>query len=389
MRAALLALALAGLFAPPAAAADTPAALVRKLGHPEFRVREAAAADLARLGSGALQALTEGARSPDAEVADQCKKLLPAAEAADRAEGLAALLRDPTAPPSKRLPGVESFLKTTGGTTAARELYAELVRQHPEVMVARERDPRAAGDLFQRHEEALNARYREALRKAKSKYEADVVTPADFALFLVFAADPRVNRGPRHHVYQNMLVLSKKVRAAQTEGDQAPAFRGLFAHWLLAEPLDVYQRTGFELAAEVRIPELLPRAVRLIADKATPARTRAMAMTALLQAGTKDHLPALTAHLNDKTEVDSANLGGGGVFRTQVRDVALGLSVRLAGEKEEDFGLGDRRFGTGRGVPKCLYYYGFTDDEAREKSHRQWQAWLKAHPEAGPKKAER
>jgi hypothetical protein len=383
-----LVLGLAGLMATQVAA-DDPATLVQKLGHPEFRVREAAAAELTRLGSAALPALAEGAKSSDSEVAEQCRKLLPRAEAADRAAGLAALVRDPTAAPPKRLPRVDSFLKAAGDTKPARELYAELVRQHPEAMVALERDPRSAADLFQRHGEALNARVREALKTAKSRGEGMVATPTDFALFLVFATDPGVNRGPRHHVYQNMLVFSKKLRAALIEGDQAPALRGLFVHWLLSEPLDLYQQTGFELAAEVRIPGLLPVALRLIADKATAAKTRAMAMTVLLQGGTRDHLPVLAAHLDDRTEVYLANLGAGGVFRTQVRDVALGLSVRLAGAKEEDFGLGDRRFGDGRGVPKCLYYYGFTADEARGEAHRRWKEWTKAHPAAGAKKGEK
>jgi hypothetical protein len=385
-------LVLAGLMTLPAAAGDTPADLVRKLGHPEFRVREAAAATLVRLGATAVPALTEGSGSPDAEVAEQCKKLLPQAEAADRAEGLAALVGDPKAPPPKRLPGVESFLKAAGDTKAARELYADLLGEHPDLMVARERDPKAAGDLFYRYGEDLNARFRQKLKTAKSKYEGMVATPTDLALFLAFAADPRVNQAPRHHVYQNMLVLSTTARAALTEGDQAPALRGLFVHWLLNEPVELYQRTGFELAAEVRIPELLPRAAQLIADKGTPPKLRAMAMTALLQGGTKDHLRLLAPHLDDKTEVSVANMGGGRAFHTQVRDVALGMSVRLAGEREEDFGLGDRRFGGGpgvRGVPICLYYYGFTDDKSREEAHRKWREWVRKNPAAaggGPAK---
>lgn len=188
MRHLPLCLVLAGLTTVPAAGADTPADLVRKLGHPEFRVREATAVELARLGSSALQALTEGAKSSDSEVAEQCRRLLPQAEAADRTEGLAALLSDSKAPPSKRLPGVESFLKAAGDTKEARELYADLVRQHADAMVARERDPKAAADLFVRYGEDLNARFRKNLRAAGSKSDGFAVSPTDLALFLVFAA---------------------------------------------------------------------------------------------------------------------------------------------------------------------------------------------------------
>lgn len=387
MRASLLALSSAAVFAVSAVAADDPATLVRKLGHPSYKVREAAAADLARLGAAALPALAEGARGSDAEVADRCRKLIPQVEAADREAGLAALLRDPTAPPPERLPGVKEFLTATGDTRAAREIYAALFRAHPEAMIARERDPKSAAVLFRKHGEGLDGRFRAALKIAESKYEGMVASRADLALFFVFAADPRFNRVRRPHVYQNMLVLSRTLRMALTEGDQAPATRALFVHWLINEPLDVYREAGFELAAEVGVPELLPRVLRLLADKGTPARTRAMAMTALIRSGSKDHLSAVAAHLADTAEVYSGTPGGGEVFRTQVRDVALGVGVRLAGLKDEDFGLGDCRFGGGRGVPQCLYYYGFADKEARETAHRQWKEWLKAHPPEGLKKA--
>ena len=50
MRSFAIPIALFGLMTVPAAGADTPADLVRKLGHPEFRVREAAATSLVRLG---------------------------------------------------------------------------------------------------------------------------------------------------------------------------------------------------------------------------------------------------------------------------------------------------------------------------------------------------
>lgn len=382
MRPFAIHIALAGLMTLPAAAADTPADLVRKLGHPEFRVREAAAATLVRLGATAVPALTEGSGSPDAEVAEQCRKLLPQAEAADRAEGLAALLSEPKGPPSKRLPGVESFLKAAGDTKEARELYADLLRQHPDLMVARERDPKAAADLLFRYGEDLNARFRKNLKAAKSKAEGLAASPTDLALFLVFAADPRVNQLPRHYVFQNILAVSRSARTALSEGDRAPALAGLFVQWLLAEPDTLYQQTGFVLAAWVRVPGLLPRAVQLISDKTTPAKLRAMAMTTLLQGGSKDHLGLMALHLDDKTEVEVANMGGGRVFHTQVRDVALGMSVRLSGAREEDFGLGDRRFGEGRGVPQWLYYYGFTDDKSREDAHRKWREWVRKNPAA-------
>jgi hypothetical protein len=169
-----------------------------------------------------------------------------------------------------------------------------------------------------------------------------------------------------------------------TEDEHAPVMRKLFVNWLFNEPQDIFQQSGFELAAEVKMPQFRPRALKVINDKDAPGKTKAMAMISLLQVGSKEHIKYLTPYLTDKTEVYTATLGAGLVFRTQHRDVAMGISVRLAGEKEEDFGLGDRRFGVGRGVPRCLYYYGFTDAKSRDESHAKWKDWLRKNPEFLP-----
>lgn len=380
MRLTLLAIGLAALIAGPAFATDSPGDLVKKLGDRSFKVRTDAAAQLVKLGSAAVPALIDGTKHRDAEVAEQCRALLPRAQALDRSEKLAVLLRDSDAPPPKGLPGLEQFLKVTGDSKPARDLYGDLIRQHEKAMVARENDPTAAGDLFYQYGEDINGRFREGLKTAKSKFAAMVVSPTEITFFFVFAADPRVNWQRRHVIYQNMLVLNTKVKAALTEGEQAPAMRKLFMNWLSYEPIDMFSQAGFELAAELKMPDFLPQAVKLINDKDAPAKTKAMSMISLLQIGSKEHIRNLTPHLTDKTEVCVANFRGN-VFRTQLRDVAMGMSIQLAGERLEDYGLGDRRFGDGRGIPRCLYYYGFTDQSSRDESHAKWKAWLNKHSE--------
>jgi hypothetical protein len=50
--------------------------LVKKLGDPEFAVREEAKAELAKIGAPALKALQEALQSPDAEVAESARSLI-------------------------------------------------------------------------------------------------------------------------------------------------------------------------------------------------------------------------------------------------------------------------------------------------------------------------
>jgi hypothetical protein len=384
MRLTLFQIVLAALIAAPADAAESPADLVRKLGDKSFKVRTEAAMQLVKLGSAALPALTDGRSHPDLEVADQCRKLIPQAIAKDQEEKLADFLRHPEAPPPKGLAGAEQFFKVTGDSKAAREVYVDLMNQHRDAMLARDSDPKAASDMFVRYGEEMYKRMRERAKTAKTKSELMVSSRTELTFFFLFAADPRIKILPKHYIFQGMLVFSSDLPAALTGGEHSPVMRKLFTNWLFNEPEDLFQQTGFELVAKLKMPDFLPQAVRVINDPATSAKTRAMAMITLRQVGSKEHVKILTPYLTDKTEVYVATLGAGLVFRTQLRDVALGMSVHLAGEEPTDYGLGDRRFGGGSGAPQCLYFYGFQDQASRDVSHAKWKEWLKKNPEFLP-----
>jgi hypothetical protein len=375
---------LAALIAAPADAAESPADLVRKLGDKSFKVRTEAAMQLVKLGSAALPALTDGSSHPDLEVADQCRKLIPQAIAKDQEEKLAEFLRHPEAPPPRGLAGAEQFFKVTGDSKAAREVYVDLMKQHRDAMLARESDPKAASDMFVRYGEEMHKRMRERAKTAKTKFELMVTSRTELTFYFVFAADPSIKIVPKHYIFQWMLVMSPTLRDGLTEGEHSAVMRKLFTNWLFNEQEDLFQQAGFELVAQTKMPDFLPQAVRVINDPAASAKVRAMAMVSLRQVGSKEHVKILTPHLTDKTEVYVATLGAGLVFRTQLRDVALGMSVHLAGEGPDQYGLSDRRFGVGRGAPQCLYFYGFQDQASRDGSHAKWKEWLKKNPEFLP-----
>lgn len=385
--------------APPA---DPCSELVRQLGDKSYRVRTEAAAELTRRGSAAVPALREGARHADAEIAAQCRRLLPQAEALLRKENLDALLSDATASPGKtggaepapaprpsvpgtianQLAGLEPFLKVTGDSRSARELYAELMREHGRAMELREQDPREASRVFNEVGRQIEARMREALKKgAGSKYEAMNPTPAEIALFLVFSADPRVNRGPRHIGFHYMLALNPKVKAALTDGRFAGPMRKLFVNWLVDDPSAFFRGFGFALAAEVKLPDFAPAMVRLIESKDSSAETRAGAMVSLLKSGSAGEVKVLSRYLTDRTVICVDVTDNGQRTKTQLRDVAMGVSVQLAGQHPRDFGLAEDRFGPGVfGLPNQLYYYGFPDDKSREAAHKKWKEWVDKNP---------
>jgi hypothetical protein len=381
---------------------DPCAELVRQLGDKSYRVRTEAAVELARMGSAAVPALREGAKHPDAEIAAVCRRLLPQAEALQRKENLDALLNETTGPPAKtggaerapqprpsvpgtianRLAGLEPFLKVTGDSRSARELYAELMREHGRAMELREQDPREAIRAFNEVGEQIKARMREAEKTgAKTKYEAMNPTPAEIALFLVFSADPRVNQGPRHSAFNNMLVLYPKVKAALTEGSFAAPMRKLFVNWLVNDTSAWFRQRGFALAAEAKLPDFAPAMVRLIEAKDSSAEIKAGAMVSLLKSGSAGEVKVLSRYLTDQTVVCVDVTDIGLRTKTQLRDVAMGVSLQIVGQHPRDYGLTDARFGPGVfGRSSELYYYGFPDDKSRDAAHKKWKDWVDKNP---------
>lgn len=393
----------AGPGLPHQAPPDPCSELVRQLGDNSYRVRTAAAAELARMGSAAVPALREGARHPDPEIAAECRRLLPQAEARQRKENLDALVNDATAPPAKpggaerapqprpavakttanQLAGLEQFIKVTGESRSARELYAELMREHGRAMELREQDPRGAIRAFNEVGEQFEARVREAYKNgARSKYEAMNPTLAEIALFLVFSADRRVNDGPRHRAFNNMLALNPpKLKAALTEGMFTAPIRKLFVNWLVNDTSAHFRLLGFAVAAEVTLPDFAPAMVRLIEAPDSPAEIKAGAMVSLLKSGSAGEVKVLSRYLTDLTVVCVHVTDNGQRLNTQLRDVAMGVGLQLAGQHPRDYGLTDDRFGPGVfGVPSQLYYYGFLDEKARDAAHKKWKEWLDKNP---------
>jgi hypothetical protein len=278
---------------------------------------------------------------------------------------------------------LEPFLKVTGDNRSARELYAELMGDHGRAIELLEKDAREATRAFNEVGEQLRERMREAERRGvESKYETMNPTPAEIALFLIFSADPRVNDRPRHIAFHYMLVLNPKMKAALTEGTFAAPMRKLFVNWLVNDTSTYFRQFGFTLAADVKLLDFAPAMVQLIEAKDSSAKIRALAMVSLLKSGSEGEVKVLSRYLTDQTEV-CADLPpvNGQRIKTQLRDVAMGISLQLAGQHPRDYGWTDERFGPGVfGIPNQLYYYGFVDDKSRDAAHKKWKEWLDKKP---------
>ena len=366
----------------PAAAPPRPEELVRQLGDKSFRVREEAARQLIRQGSAAVAALAAGSKDPDPQVSERSRQLLPQAAAVERNEKLAQLLKDPSAPPPKGLAGLDRFLKAAGDTKESRELYHELMSIHHRVVELAEKDPKAAAVEYNMFcAEAYN-RYRAGIQMGRYSYDNLFSGRSDITYLLFLSSDTRVRKNDNGINQSYILFNGTQLTKALGEKDGSPALRKLFLHWLENEPQSYIQQRGFQLAAQVNMKEALPIALKMLAKKDNDPWSKTQAMTALVKLGSKEHVPVLDPYLKDTSQVTTINFGNGDQLTVQMRDVAMGVQIQLAGQKMTDYGF-DNRFGGGWTSP---HYYGFRDDKSRDDAHAKWKDWAAKNLKAPEKK---
>lgn len=352
-----LLLALASLT--PGAEPDPAAALVRQLGSPSFPVREQAARELAALGRAARPALEAGSRDGDAEIRYRCSLLLPAAFDHDVKARLQAFLIDSDLDRDHGLPGWARFRDAVGNTPPNRQLYADLVRADARLLADVDRNPEAAGT-------ALAAAALQARQNTTRGVELNEI------LLLVFAAQAdKVKLPPPavQTVYQ--LLHQPAFRDGLAADRTGPTVRKLLMGWVehtRDESVAVMQWQS--LANAYGLKELAGPAVRVALDRQALPTMRAQALAVLGQVGDSTHAAAIAPVLGDEARV------GGGRFGnvTQVRDVALAITIHLHSQNPADFGFEGLRFNPGG--PFSYRSMGFRDDEARADARRRWQDWL-------------
>lgn len=348
--------------------------LVRQLGSPDFREREAASRALERLNRIALPALAEAAASnPDPEVRTRVELLRPKAEAADRQARLAAFRADTDGKFDHALPGWTTLRERAGDSADARALYLGMwdVKANADLLAALDGPPERLG-------RRLDARRAELYRQ-HVQYNGNLPRvpprPADLAALLLLdgLAPPPATRGYN----PTWSLLGQSVVRDSLNDDARPAFRRLLVGWLDArtDPAELYQ--AMSLAARLERKEMPPLryAAKLLDGdpKVTPVFYRMYALTV----AARDGKPALPVLAKGLTDTASTRLQVGGpngqvvAFEAQVRDVALAMSLVALGEEPEKYGFENAAPGSSRPM---YTQYRFPDDAARQAAFKKWAA---------------
>src|SRR5262245_2530985 len=349
--------------------------LVAQLGDPDYRDREKAAKELLTIGYAAKDAVLAGQRSADQEISDRCTKLYPAIWKHDLEKRVQRFLDEPAGPLPEDLPGAARWLKLAGDTNASRELYGEMVKAHPDPLLDVELHPERVPTAYLEHVRNVYTRIMpRPVGTTTTVRPGPAVEDVLLFLFLGAVGDVRTSVPPgTSTTYFYQFLNSANFAAKLSAGASGAPVRKLFAAWLEKERYPILLRRGMDVAAQNKVAECRATVLKIAADSRTVLYMRATALLGLAKLGTKDDLTELEPFLKDKTQIAIVRVNGE-PWAIQMRDVALGAAVQLAGESLADFGF-ERRPPANLVSVTSYTYYAFHSDDKRDAAQQKWKEW--------------
>jgi len=343
-------------------------ALVARLGHPDYRDRELAARQLLELGYAAKDAVLAGQQSSDTEISDRCTRLYPAVWRHDLDKRIQRFLEDPEGVTPDDLPGAARWLTIAGDGRASRELYGEMLKSHPELLLDVQFHPERLRDIYT---EFIRTVYsRNMVRVSGKAREQPGPSDSEQLLFFFLGAvdDVRPSRAlpgtssTYYHLFLNAASLGTKL--------SNEPMRKLYAAWLEKERYSVVLRNAISIAATNEVHECAPAVLKIAADLTAVPAVRATALLGFGKLATRDDIKQLEPFLKDKLVIVNVIVNGerGAV---QVRDVALAAAIQAARQDTSDFGFERRSVGAVGTYTFCA----FSNDDNREAAHQKWKDW--------------
>ncbi len=384
--------------------------LVRQLGSEQFAERERAEEELSKMGRLARAALLEAVNDdPDAEIRTRCQTLLPRANTLEMKARLEVFLADADGKYEHNLPGWNEFSSLVRDEwtflghpiwtdksldKAARKVFADLISTQANryVMLAvGSRDTDLGQLVSARRQELYSLKYPRVMVVGGVVRQPTVrrdPTVADIAT-LLFAESYAPRAGSTRTNSISVLISSSGFTAAAARGDDtARVYKAIAAAWLESrqDVMDMYY--AMNIASNLGLSDQGCRlAARLFESKGAISSYRGMAAATLARLGNKTHLPLLEKAMTDTAVVYTVRKAVAGkpvneweTHEIQVRDVALAVSVILAGQKIDDYGFIDQYRTNGINGVSYSHTRHYLTEDRRQAAFDKWKAWREKNP---------
>jgi hypothetical protein len=346
--------------------------LVAKLGHPSFEVREEAAARLQRVGLPARPALLKALKSEDLETRMGAHRVLVYIMQADFDAQLRAFIQGKEIE-GLNLPGWRLFANLAGDTPESRRLFAQMIRDEPELLEKLEEIPANADALGKLLEQRVLL-----LARVSHVDRSRHLTVPCVATLLLISQQPEV-RSVRAESRLHTFLTDPSVKQAIVAGTHFSVLQKILTKWVSSGNSEHYAlRIALAYGLRTSGTEL---ARRILTADAPNGSAIAYSAMVLVRFGESNDLPLLLPHLSNTQVFHSwHNMQlKKEPIRIQVRDAVLAMAIRLTDQDPPDYGF--KLLRADQDTVYKVYTLGFLEDSDRETAFQKWQAWTEAHPD--------
>jgi hypothetical protein len=194
-------------------------------------------------------------------------------------------------------------------------------------------------------------------------------------LFVGSTADVSVDDQVGAQIYN--FIHQPDFQNAIRMGAQSVRLKKLLGMWIGKNNGSALAFQNLMLAFHFELPEGLDLATKLLASDGGQPHVRQYALLAIGRFGSSKNLKLVEPYLKDASPCISQRINNKEV-QTQVRDIALAVSVALAKQPLKDFG-----FDQIRQNQQMLFEpgtVGFGEPAKREAALKKWQQWAALHP---------
>jgi hypothetical protein len=342
--------------------------LVRQLGAESYDEREQAFQELSRLGRHAEKALQEGLKDSDREVVRRCQELLSLATRTDMEIALDQFLQNKDDKVLLKLPAWPTFKKVVGETPETRALFVQICCSQGPLMELAEKNPADAAVKFGERTQQLQQTLFQPFGARGTVSSAEVLA------LLYLATNPKLNINQQALYQLTSLFHQPEPRQLFTNDSAA---RKLLASFVMNRNDVAMMHQNLFLVQNFNLKECLDWALTLATAKDQQPYVRATALTVVGKMGGKEHIAKLEPLLSDSTQLGQIQFNTTRI-NTQVRDVALAMSVLLSGQDimSYDFPYLKVIQAQIQQNPQAFlysyHYLGFSDDAGRNAAMKKW-----------------
>ncbi len=336
--------------------------LVQQLGAGDYRVRQAAEAELLSRGVASAADVREALNAPNAEVRYRAERLIRRLQILVAAQNEQLLLSAPWQVQSELAAVWERWHAFVGDSSGSRQLLVQMLRVEPALLLAITQPRVVLQTAFEDRCGELR------VFPGQTGIEVNPMTTAA-VLFVALQDDFR----PSPQAVQTVvdLVIDKRFLSLLNDPRVGKPVRGLIEQWIQHGGLST-PRMRLNVSQAINSPAGL-QAAREFLTAANIANGQSFeAVNYLVKLGGAEGMEILETKLEDQTAVNPVGAGGAinGTLEVQVRDIALLGLIRMTRQNPAEYGFKNAVDGQ-----YIAHRAGFGSVADREAAFTKWHAW--------------